>query len=359
MAGQQRTNKAVILKALIDNGRAPSKDDFDVVDVETPTPREGEILIQTLYVSVDPYLRLKMRPEEFLGASFEPGKPWFGVGVGRVIESKNAKYAVGDVLTTQKKLAWPFQLYFVFDDAEAAEYTKLDLNKVPKNLISATVGFLGMAGLTAYFGLLDRGKPKAGETIVISGAAGACGSVAGQIARIKGLRTIGIVGTQAKADYITKELGYDAAVIYKDKTSEQIEQELRQLCPNGVDIYYDNVGGDISNVVLKLVNKDGRVPICGQISQYHGQDFEMESPLPEEIVSSLKEKRVERGFFIVGNYAPKFEEGWTEMLQWVQEGKLKIKETLYHGIENVPTAFLGLFVGDNIGKAVIQTVEDF
>lgn len=350
----QAKNRAVVLKSYVGKGNKPTKDHFQVIEAETPVLQEGEILLQTLYVSVDPYMRMRMNPGKSYLEPFQEGKPLNGSGVGVVKESKNPKYVAGDVLTSQKRLAWPFQNYVVFDDKEASQYTKLDMNTVPKTLVSATIGFLGMPGLTAYFGLLERGNPKQGETLVVSGAAGACGSVVGQIAKIKGLKSVGIVGDQVKAEYITKEMGYDAAIVYKDKSQEQIEEEVRKLCPNGVDIYYDNVGGDISKAVLRVLNKGARVPICGQISQYNSETPE---PLPEDIEQSLKDKEVSRAWFMVFEFFAHFDRAWAEMFQWVQEGKFKNKETVYEGIENVSTAFLGLFSGENIGKAVIKFAD--
>jgi len=270
-----------------------------------------------------------------------------------LVESLNQKVHLTKLekwLRAKKKLAWPFQKYVVFSEEEANNYTKLDA-KVPEKLISSTIGFLGMPGLTAYFGLIERGRPVSGETIVISGAAGACGSVAGQIGKIKGCHVVGIVGTEEKKNYIIKELGYDAAVIYKGKSKQQISDEIAALCPKGVDIYYDNVGGEISQAVLAHINKNGRVPICGQISQYNKAEMDQ---LPAQLDAALKEKNVERAWFMVMQFKDKFEVGWNEMFSWVLADKMKIKETFYHGLSSVPQAFLGLFSGDNIGKAVVQ-----
>jgi len=293
---------------------------------------------------------MRMNPDKSYQPPFVPGEAMQGSGCGRVIESKNPDYAVGDILTSQKRLAWPFRLRVVFNAETAADYTRVDTNKVPARLLSATIGWLGMPGLTAYFGMKDKARPKDGETLVVSGAAGACGSVAGQIGKIKNCRVIGIVGTEDKLNYI-KGLGFDGGIVYKDKSRDQVASEIAALCPKGVDMYYDNVGGEISEAVLMNMNANGRVPICGQISQYNNAEM---AQLPGDLQAKLQEKQVERGWFMVMNYQAQFSEAWAEMLQWVEQNKLTCNETFYDGLESIPSAFLGLFRGDNLGKAVIR-----
>jgi len=343
-------NKKLVLASYVGKGNQPTESHFALKEFEDPPLADGEIRLQTLYLSVDPYMRMRMNPDKSYAPPFAVGEALQGSGCGKVIESKNPKYAVGDILTSQKKLAWNHALRIVFTAEEAEQYTRVDTKKVPERLLSATIGWLGMPGLTAYFGLKDIGHPKAGETLVVSGAAGACGSVAGQIGKIHNLRVIGIVGTEEKRQYI-KDLGFDDGIIYKDKSRDQISAEIASLCPKGVDVYYDNVGGDVSEAVLKHMNTNGRVPLCGQISQYNNPEW---SPLPEDLQESLKAKHVDRRFFMVFNYILKYDEAWAEMLQWVDEGKLKCRETVYEGLDSIPKAFLGLFHGDNIGKAVVK-----
>jgi len=352
-------NKRVVLVSFVGKGNQPTPAHFAVRDHKDfnepahPPLEDGQIRLQTLYLSVDPYMRGRMNQDKSYVDPFVPGQPMCGSGVGRIVESKNPSYAVGDILTSQKRLAWPFQEYVVFDAETASHYTRLDPKTVPPQLISATIGWLGMPGLTAYFGMTDRARPKEGETLVVSGAAGACGSVAGQIGKIYNCRVVGIVGSQEKIDYI-KQLGFDAGIVYKDKSKEQLSSEIAAACPKGVDIYYDNVGGEISEAVLQHINRNGRVPICGQISQYNNVEM---APLPKDLQSQLEEKHVERGWFMVMNFREKFAEGWAEMLRWANDGRLTCKETVYEGLENVPTAFLGLFKGDNIGKAIIRVSQ--
>jgi len=344
------------VKSYVGKGNQPTEDHFELRGCDNPVLKEGEIRLETLYVSVDPYMRGRLNHPG--GSSyippFELDKPMNGSGVGRVVETRNSKYSVGEILTSQKTFIWPFELYVVFDEKTAEEYTKLDLNVVPKKLISSTIGSLGMPGLTAYFGLLERGKPKAGETLIVSGAAGACGSVAGQIGKLKGLRVIGIVGTQEKLDYI-KELGFDGGIIYKNKSKDQIIAEIKTLCPKGVDIYYDNVGGEISNACVSCMNPNGRVPVCGQISQYNEKEA---ASLPADLETYVKDNSIERGFFLVLQFKAKFDAAWKEMFQWALEGKLNCRETVFEGIENIGTAFRGLFVGDNVGKAIVKIAKE-
>jgi len=344
-------NKKVIFKSYVGKGNHPTKEHFGIIECPNPPLKDGEIRLQTLYLSVDPYMRFRMNQSGDVTKSnpYVPGEPLLGMGVGRVIESKNPTYHVGDMLTTQKKLEYPYELYVVFDAQKAADYPKLD-PKLPKHLISATIGWLGMPGLTAYFGMTDVARPKEGETLVISSAAGACGSIAGQIGKIFKCKVIGIVGSEDKVKYI-KGLGFDGAIIYKNKTREQLSAEIAFHCPKGVDIYYDNVGGLVSEAVLLHMNKNGRVPICGQISQYNSHEV---APLPKEIQSQLDEKKIERGWFMVMNYHDKFSAGYKQLVQWEEEHRLTCNETTYDGIENVPTAFLSLFTGDTIGKPVVR-----
>eukprot|EP01103_Thecamoeba_quadrilineata_P000618 TRINITY_DN10539_c0_g1_i1.p1 TRINITY_DN10539_c0_g1~~TRINITY_DN10539_c0_g1_i1.p1 ORF type:complete len:352 (+),score=58.36 TRINITY_DN10539_c0_g1_i1:35-1090(+) len=348
----QKVNKRVVLNSYVGRGNQPSTSNFTIEEIEYPSINDGEILVQTLYLSVDPYHRGRMNPVKTYIDPFELNKPLTGTGVGRVVESKNPKYSVGDLLVSVKQLNWPYQSYVVFDEEKAAVYNKFDYSKIPESLIPATIGWLGMPGLTAYFGLEDKAKPKEGETLVVSGAAGACGSVAGQIGKMANLRVVGIVGSKEKEDYIVNELGFDAAVNYKGKTKEQIKEELSKLCPNGVDIYYDNVGGEISESVLILMNQNGRVPICGQISQYNK---EQPDPLSPEVQQHLEKNNVQRGWFMYMNYSDKFDAAWSKLIQWAQEGLLKCRDTTYDGIEKLPSAFVGLFAGENVGKAVVKT----
>ena len=294
-------------------------------------------------------MRGRMNPGKSYVPPFEEGKPLNGSGCGRVIESKNADYHVNDILTSQRDLTWPWREKVIFDNDRAGKFTKI--NQVPDHLISHTIGQLGMPGLTAYFGVIERGLPKEGETFVVSGGAGACGSIAGQIAKLRGCLVIGIASSQEKLDYMLNELSFDFAVNYSGKSEEELFEDLKLVAKNGVDIYYDNVGGIISNAVLRLMNKEGRVPICGQISQYNKEEMDI---LPPSIENDLKEKNVTRGWFMVFNFKDQFEAAWNNLFNWVNEGKIKVHQTIFEGIDQMPHAFLALFTGENIGKLVVK-----
>jgi len=283
---------------------------------------------------------------------FSLDKPVYGSGVGKVIESKDPHYAVGDILTSQKALEYPFQEYVVFDSDFSAKFKKLSPS-FPKHIVPASIGWLGMPGLTAYFGIIDKSKYQPGQNLVVSGAAGAVGSIAGQIGKILGLNVLGIVGNQEKADYITKELGFHHAVIYKGKSREELHKEISSIFPDGVDIYLDNVGGEVSNAVILNMKPGGRVPISGQISTYNSSEGASDKLLPE-LAAVVAEKKLERAWYMVFNFVDQYDKAFEQLVQWEQEGKLKCRETHYHGIEKFYEAFSGLFKGDNVGKAVID-----
>jgi len=352
-----KTNRAVVLTTLVGSGNTPTKEHFVLKDIGFPELKDGEVRLQTLYISVDPYYRIRMNGDKGVPHPFTSyllNEPINGSGVGKVIESKNPGYHVGDIITAQKILFYPFQEYVVFDAETIKDYKKLD-PKFPKHLISATIGWLGMPGLTAYFGVIEKGKPKAGQNIVISGGAGAVGSVAGQISKILGLKVTGIVGSQDKVDYVTKELGFDHAVIYKGKSRDELSTEIAKIYPEGVDIYFDNVGGEVSNAVLLNMKDGGRVPICGQISRYNTEGAP--DALPPEWEAVVKKKNLERGpWFVVFEWTDRFDDAWNEMVRWEGQGKLKCRETHYPGIDNFFPAYNGLFSGDSIGKSIIDIV---
>ena len=234
----------------------PTLDNFNIVDADMPQLNDGEVLVRTLYISVDPYLRGRMRAGRSYVPPFEVGEVILSGVVGEVVESRAPEFAPGDIVTGM--LGW--RLYNL---ARAPELRKVDLQVAP---ITTALGVLGMPGLTAYFGLLDIGKPKEGETVVVSGAAGAVGMTVCQVAKIKGCRAVGIAGSDEKNRYLTAELGVDAAINYK---SSEMSQALREACPKGIDVYFDNVGGEVSDAVLPLLKHGARVVICGQISLYN------------------------------------------------------------------------------------------
>jgi NADPH-dependent curcumin reductase CurA len=320
----------------------PTLDNFSIVDSDAPQPADGEVLVRTLFISVDPYLRGRMREGKSYVAPFEVGQVIESGAIGEVVESRSPKFQVGDVVTGM--FGW--RLYNV---AKADGLMKV---MVPPSVpISTALGVLGMPGLTAYFGLLDICQPKAGETVVVSGAAGAVGMTVCQIAKIKGCRTVGIAGSDDKNKYLRDELGVDATINYKDLGA--MRSALKEACPDGVDVYFDNVGGEVSDVVLPLIKHGARISICGQISLYNLDKLDV-GPRPQPFL--LVNSALMKGF-IITEYAARFGEGVMQLAQWVAAGKLKSVESVVEGFENTPQAFIGLFSGENLGKQIVKVAE--
>lgn len=317
----------------------PTLDNFQTVDTEVPQLHDGEVLVRSLYISVDPYLRGRMREGRSYVAPFELGQVITSGVIGEVVDSKAPEFAPGDLVTSM--LHW--RLYNV---AKAGELRKIDPRVAP---VTTALGVLGMPGLTAYFGLLDIGQPKEGETVVVSGAAGAVGMTVCQIAKIKGCRVVGIAGSDDKNKYLTAEMGVDAAVNYKDPNWKEA---LKEACPKRVDVYFDNVGGEISDAVMSLISRAARISLCGAISLYNLDKMDVGPRLqPALIVNSAMMKG-----FIITDYTPRFVEGVMNLAQWLGSGKLKYAETIVEGFENTPQAFIGLFSGDNLGKQIVKIV---
>jgi NADPH-dependent curcumin reductase CurA len=319
----------------------PVPDNFKVVDADVRPLNDGEVLVRTLYISVDPYLRGRMREGRSYVPPFEVGQVIESGVVGEVVESRAPEFQPGDIVTGM--LGW--RLYNV---AKAAGLRKIDPRVAP---VTTALGVLGMPGLTAYFGLLDIGQPKAGETVVVSGAAGAVGMTVCQIAKIKGCRTVGIAGRDDKNRYLRDELGVDATINYK--TAGDMKQALAQACPNRIDVYFDNVGGEISDAVLPLLNHGARIVICGQISLYCLDKPDV-GPRPQPYL--LVNRALMKGF-IVSDYAARFSEGVIQLVQWLTAGKLKYAESVVEGFENTPQALIGLFTGENLGKQIVKVAD--
>jgi NADPH:quinone reductase len=319
----------------------PTMDNFKIVDADVPQPKDGEVLVRTLYISVDPYLRGRMREGRSYVPPFEIGQVLSSGVVGEVTESRSPNFQPGDIVTGM--LGW--RLYNV---AKANELRIVDPSVAP---VTTALGVLGIPGLTAYFGLLDIGQPKQGETVVVSGAAGAVGITVCQIAKIKGCRTVGIAGSDEKNQYLRSELGVDVAINYKNPA---MQQALKEACPDRIDVYFDNVGGEISDAVLPLLTHGARIVICGQISLYCLDKPDVgPRPQPYLLVNSALMKG-----FIITDYAPRFSEGVMQLAQWLAEGKLKYAETVVEGFENTPRAFIGLFSGENLGKQIVKVGDN-
>lgn len=316
----------------------PTLDNFRFENVKLPEIQDDEVLLQGLYYSVDPYMRGRMNDAKSYTPPFQTGQPIEGGVVAKVIISKADHFKEDDLVLG--RLPWRVQTV-----ASAKELQKIDAKIAPA---SYYLGILGMPGLTAYFGLMDIAKPKAGETVVVSGAAGAVGVVVGQIAKIQGCRVIGIAGSDEKTELLKTEFGFDEAINYK--TIANLKKTITKLCPNGVDIYFDNVGGEISDAVISNINFHARIPICGQISLYNSTEI----PMGPRLQPMLLTRSVLMQGFIVSNYQSRFPEGIQHLAKWITEGKLKFTETKVQGFNQLPTALLGLFKGENTGKMIVE-----
>jgi NADPH-dependent curcumin reductase CurA len=318
----------------------PTPENFQIGDSEMPQPNDGEVLVRTRYISVDPYLRGRMREGRSYVPPFAIGEVITSGVVGEVVESSAPGFAAGDFVTGM--LGWRLN-----NVAKASELRKVDPKIAP---VTTALGVLGMPGLTAYFGLFDIGQPREGETVVVSGAAGAVGSTVCQLAKIKGCRVVGIAGSDDKNKYLREELGVDAVINYK---TENVALALKAACPKRIDVYFDNVGGEISDAVLPLLNHGARLVICGQISLYYLDKPDV-GPRPQTYL--LVNSALMKGFIITA-YAARFAEGVTQLAQWLAAGKLKYAETIVEGFENTPHAFIGLFTGDNLGKQIVKVAD--
>jgi NADPH-dependent curcumin reductase CurA len=316
----------------------PKPTDFQFVQEEYPEIDSGEILLKTSYVSVDPYLRGKMSDTKSYTAPFELQKPISSAVIAEVVDSKHTGFRKGEYVSG--RLEWK-----EFQKSNGKGLHKVDTKSAP---LSAYLGVLGMTGLTAYLGLTEIGKLKKGETIVVSGAAGAVGSVAGQIARIMGCQVVGIAGSDEKVEMLKSDFGFDAAINYK--TAGNMRKAIAAACPQGVDVYFDNVGGTISDAVLVKINQFARIIVCGAISLYN----ETSLPTGLSVQPFLVRNSALMQGFIVNDYAAKFPEAIKQLSQWLAEGKLTHTETVVEGFEQIPQAFIDLFDGKNTGKMVVK-----
>ena len=329
------TNRQIVLAARPVG--MPKESDFRLVKSKTETPSNGECLVQGRYLSVDPYMRGRLKERKSYAPPVQIGDVMVGNVAGHIVASKHPAFSEGD--TVVGNLGW--QEYAI---TLGSQLTKVS----PDTKLSAALGILGMPGMTAYFGLLDICDPQPGETVVVSGAAGAVGSTVGQIAKIKGCRTVGIAGTDLKVEYIVDDLGFDAGFNYK--TPANYLSKLRELCPDGIDCYFDNVGGKITDAIFPLLNTQARIAICGQISQYNLEQTEMGPRFLWYFIT----QRVKMQGFLVFDYADRYNEAFSQISQWIAEGKLRYRERIAQGIENAPKAFIEMLNGRNIGKQLVK-----
>ena len=318
----------------------PQESDFRLIQSDIPEPGEGQVLIRTHYLSVDPYMRARISEAKSYADPVGIGEVMVGRTLGTVIRSRHPQFKDGDVVVGQ----WGWQEYGL---ASAEEIEHFDASMAP---VSTALGILGMPGMTAYFGLLEIGLPKAGDTVFVSGAAGAVGSAVGQIAKIKGCRVAGSAGSAAKVDHLVNDLGFDAAFNYKEKSD--YAAALEEVCPGGIDVYFDNVGGPLTDAVFTQINVCARIVVCGQIDQYNAED----PPQGPRLLWHLIVKRARAEGFLVLDFARRYPEAQRQMAAWLKEGKLRYRETITDGLENAPRAFIGLFHGENLGKQLVRLV---
>jgi NADPH-dependent curcumin reductase CurA len=316
----------------------PTKENFRTETVNLPGLQDGEVLVKGLYFSVDPYMRGRMNDAKSYAPPFQVSAPVYGNAIAEIIESKSKNFKKGDLV--KGTLSWATESVVNYKSV-----TKIDTSIAPPTYY---LGILGMPGLTAFFGLLYIGKPSAGETIVISGAAGAVGIVAGQIAKLKDCRVVGIAGSDEKIKMLKEEFHFDEVINYK--TTSDIDKAIKETCSNGVDIYFDNIGGEISDAVISNINFHARIVLCGQISLYNTA----ETPMGPRLQPMLLTNSALMEGFIVADFKNFFSEGMQQLSQWVKEDKLVYKETITEGFDKLPDAFLGLFSGKNIGKMIVK-----
>ena len=319
----------------------PQIENFRLDKTSIPVPEDGQVLCKTIFLSLDPYMRGRMNAGRSYAPPVEVNEVMCGGTVGQVIESKYSGFSEGDFVVGYG--GW--QEFWV---QQGKELKKVDPQLAP---ISTATGVLGMPGVTAYTGLLNIGQPKKGETVVVAAASGAVGSVVGQIARIKGARAVGIAGSAEKCKYVKEELGFDACV---NHNSPEFAEALRTVCSEGIDVYFENVGGKVFETVSPLLNDFARIPVCGVISAYNATELPPGPNLTPLLMRDILVKRLTFRGFIVWDYATQEKEALTELANWIKAGKLHYREDIVDGIENAPEAFIGLFEGKNFGKLVIR-----
>jgi NADPH-dependent curcumin reductase len=341
-AATPKSNRRIVLARRPKGEVTP--EDFRMEQAPIAPLKDGEVLLQTVYLSLDPYMRGRMSEGPSYAAANELGAVMVGGTVSRVLESRNPKFAAGDLVSSYS--GW--QEYEV---SNGMGVMKLD-PRIPKP--SYALGVLGMPGLTAYVGTLDLGQPKAGETLVVAAATGAVGSVVGQIAKIKGLRVVGVAGGKEKCDYAIKELGFDACVDHRDANMPAL---LKGACPKGIDVYFENVGGAVWDAVMPLLNTHSRIPLCGLIAQYNSSGPPPGPDRSAQMMGMFLVKQIKVQGFIISTYFNRMPAFVADVSQWMQEGRIKYREDITRGLENAPQAFMGLFKGSNFGKLLVQVSD--
>ena len=337
------TNRRIVLAARPQG--VPQGSDFSMISEPIPDLGEGEIISRTIYLSLDPYMRGRMNEGKSYAAPVGIGETMCGGTVSQVLKSNNPEFAKDDYILTYD--GW--QEYAVSDGKGAR---KLDPTQAP---ISTAVGVLGMPGMTAYMGLLEIGQPQSGETVVVAAATGAVGSNVGQIARLKGCRVVGIAGSREKCEFALNELGFDACINYKDAG---FRDSLKTACPEGIDVYFENVGGMVFEAIIPLLNFQSRIPVCGLIAHYNDTELPSGPNVLPKLMRMVLTQRVTIRGFIVSDFSNKQGAFLRDMSKWIADGKIKYKEDIVEGLDNAVGAFQGLLEGNNFGKLLIQVSQD-
>jgi len=315
---------------------AVTEQNFRIVDAPMPQPADGEVLVRNEWLSLDPYMRGRMSDAKSYVPPAQLDEVMVGQTVGEVVDSRNPRVSVGDKVLTQ--LGW--QSHGI---ANGADVTKVDARHVPA---SYYLGVLGMPGFTAWFGLFEIGQPKAGETVVVSAASGAVGSVVGQLAKIRGCRAVGIAGGRAKCDHVVHELGFDACV---DHRAGNLYDDLRAACPNGIDVDFENVGGAVLDTALRLMNRHSRIVLCGLVAEYSAKE-----PYGYQRLRSVLVNRIRMQGMIVFDWKDRYGEALAGLTAYVADGRLKYRESIVEGLDNAPRALIGLLKGENFGKQLVK-----
>ncbi|MDX2463987.1 MAG: NADP-dependent oxidoreductase [Porticoccus sp.] len=348
-ADSTNTQSAHINRRILLSSRpkgVPKAENFSAVEQSIPSPEKGEVLLRTLYLSLDPYMRGRMNGGKSYAPPIALDDVMGGSTISKVLTSLHPDFREGDIVLSQS--GW--QDYAVVD---AAGLTKLDVQMKHPSLC---LGVLGMPGFTAYMGLLDIGQPQAGETVVVAAASGAVGSAVGQIAKLKGCRVVGIAGGSEKCRYVTEELGFDTCLDHHDP---EFAKELASALPKGIDVYFESVGGAVFDAILPLLNVHARIPLCGLIAHYNDIELPKGTNHLGLLMSTLLAKRIKvQGFIIFEDYGSRFGEFYTQMSAWVKEGRIKFREDIVDGLENAPEALIGLLEGKNFGKLIVCVASE-
>ncbi|WP_428305662.1 NADP-dependent oxidoreductase [Lacipirellula sp.] len=333
-------NNRQILLASRPHGE-PTLDNFQLVETQLPSPAPGQLLLRSLYLSLDPYMRGRMSEEKSYASPVEVGGVMGGQAIAEVVESNHPDHRVGEIVLAP--IGWQ---EYALSDGDGLQEIDPALGPV-----SYALGVLGMPGLTAYTGLLNIGQPKPGETLVVAAASGAVGSVVGQIAKLKGCRVIGIAGGAEKCRYVKDELGFDDCL---DHRAPNLADRLRTACPGGIDIYFENVGGDVFTAVFPLLNSFARIPVCGLIAHYNATEAPAGPDRLPQLMKQILVKRLTFRGYIVSDFASQYPQFLEEVGGWLREGKLKYKEDVTEGLENAPRELIGVLRGENFGKKIIK-----